>query len=81
MADAKSMSDLYLELTDAALELTTFADVSVDLAGDDRNAPVWPWLVMRHAARITEAADALHPFVHRAAPTADQGQQPSAPLD
>lgn len=59
MATAQSIRGEMSALSELVLELQVFADVSVDLAGDQPSSPEWPWLVSQHARRLTDAARSL----------------------
>lgn len=59
MAANHSTNDLFEQVSTLALELSTFANTVYDLAGMDRNAPQWPWLVLCHSERLSAAIDRL----------------------
>lgn len=65
MATAQSIRDELNSFTEAILELQTFADISIDLAGDDPKAPQWPWLVAQHVRRIEKLSEALECSIRR----------------
>lgn len=52
MANGKSIREAADRLDESVLELTIFAAVALDLAGDDPQSEQWPFLISRFAARI-----------------------------
>lgn len=59
MADTKSIRDEFEAVHTAVLELQTFAQVSLDLAGINDRAPQWPFLVSQLADRLVAASECL----------------------
>jgi hypothetical protein len=65
MANAKSIRDEFQTLTELVHELRSFADLSIDLAGIDPDAPSWPWLVGQMIRRVETAAHRVEDSVRR----------------
>lgn len=67
MATAQSIRDDFSHFTELLLELRTFADLSIDLAGDDPKSPQWPWLVSQMVHRLEQQIEVVETSVRRAA--------------
>ena len=65
MAEMKSIREEFEALSEAVIELQTFAQVSLELAGMEERAPQWPALVTWHASRLGKASEALEMTLRR----------------
>lgn len=69
MATAQSIRDDLETVSLLITEISHFAQLAYELAGDglDDRAPKWPWLVEMQARRLRDAYDAVHTHVLREA--------------
>ncbi len=67
MATSQSILDALNNVCDQMCEARALVDTLVDLNGDDENAPVWPFFVMRMVLRITDATEHLETLVRQKA--------------
>lgn len=59
MANAQSIRRELDNLSELVLEAEILSETAIDLAGDDPNAPQWPWLVAQHIRRVKAASELL----------------------
>lgn len=69
MATAQSIRDDLETVSLLITEISHFAQLAYELAGDglDQNAPKWPWLVEMQARRLKDAYDRVYSEVMREA--------------
>lgn len=83
MVDEKSIRDALSEVEEAVMEAETFADITIDLAGIDKGAPGWPYLVSQYVRRIRNKLEGVRAAVYPDSVLARErrGESVPSPLD